>query len=113
MSNYDGITKEELRASLVRTARLILKLEEDGVLLGETPGLLELFGELRQMLFAYEVRCTGNLVPDPVEGDEDEEGEADRDLTVEDSLRVVREALEREQELQDELRDPFFHDDEK
>jgi hypothetical protein len=112
MSAYDEITPEALTDSLVRAARLVLKLEEDGVLLAETPGLLELFGELRQMLFAYEVRCTGNLVP-PDRAESRGEAAADEDPNVADSLRIVREALEREQELQDELRDPLFHDDEE
>ena len=113
MSTYDEITPEELTASLVRAARLVLELEEEGLLLAETPGLLELFGELRQMLFAFEVRCTGNLVPPEPDQGESEEDRDGRDPGIDESLRIVREALERELELQDELQDPLFHDDEE
>ena len=110
MSAYDDITADELRSRLTSFARLVLKLEERGELLDRLPALMKLLGELRRMLFAYEVRCTGKLVP--AEPDPDHEAEdpgVDQEIT--DSLRIVEEALERERELQDELRDRLFPDD--
>lgn len=109
MGKYDDITPEKLRARLVRFARLIIKLEERGDLLERSPALLKLLGELRQMLFAYEVRYTGKLLPRE-SGEESTEDPADPE--IEDSFRIVREALERQRELQDELRDRLFPDDE-
>jgi hypothetical protein len=102
MGRYDDITPEELRAQLLRLARLIRAMEKQGVLLNKTPSILRLLGELRQMIFAYEVRVTRNLAPS-------DDGRADSEL--DESLRIVNEALDRERELQDELRDRFFPDD--
>ena len=112
MGAYDDITSEELRERLVRFARLILKLEQREELLDRSPELMKLLGELRRMLFAWEVRCTARLAPreeEPGAGAAPEGGE--EDPLIDDSLRVVREALERERELQDELRDRLFPDD--
>ena len=119
MGRYDDITAEELRRKLVRVSALILKLEEKGLLLEKTPEVLKLLGQLRQMLFAWEVRGARSLGEeagnDPEEapgpGDEVDTDGSEEDEAIERSLRVVRDALEREQELQDELRDPFFEDD--
>lgn len=109
MGRYDDITPEQLRTKLLRFARLVLKLEEKDMLLEKSPALLKLLGELRQMLFAWEVRGTRNLTP---REDEDEDGstgpETPEDEEVRESLRIVQEALEREEELRDELRDRFL-----
>lgn len=104
MGRYDDITPEELRAQLLRLARLIRAMEKRDVLLQKTASILKLLGELRQMIFAYEVRVTRNLVP----SDSDD---AVSDAETEDSLRIVREALERERELRDELRNFLLPDD--
>lgn len=115
MGQYDDIDPTALRTHLVRLARLILELERDGALLREAPRLQKVLGDLRQRLFAYEVRGTADLdateAPD-ADADRDPAGD-DRDSAVEESLRIVREALEREEELRDELEGepPEDHDD--
>lgn len=106
MGKYDEMPPEELRERLVRFGRLILRLDEEGELLEKAPQVLKIIGDVRQMLFAYEVRCTARLGPEEHEADGEEQG-AEEDPAVLESLRVVEEALEREKELLDELtRDP-------
>lgn len=109
MGRYDDMTPDQLRERLVRIARLVLKLDENDVLLARTPELLKLFGELRRMLFAYEVRCA----PGAEEGEEgsstDDDRDDDGDITQ--SAEIVEEAIRRQRELQDELRRGFFPDD--
>lgn len=107
MGRYDDITPDELRRQLLRLARLIRAMEKKGVLLQRTPSLLRLLGELRQMIFAYEVRVTRNLAP----ADDVQEGAEEESLLLGESMRIVREALDRERELQDELEDRLFPDD--
>lgn len=107
MGKYDEMPPEELRERLVRFGRLILRLEEEGELLDKAPQVLKIIGDLRQMLFAYEVRCTARLGPEQSEAGGEAQGAAEDDPSLLESLRVVEEALEREQELLDELtRDP-------
>ena len=103
MGKYDDITPERLKAEILRFARLLLKMEEEGVLLEKTPSVLRLLGELRQMLFAYEVRYTKKLMPSekPVR-----KGSPEPEL--DESLRIVQEALRREKELQEELERRLF-----
>lgn len=105
MGRYDDIEPEEVRRQLVHVARLILRLEEEGDLLREAPRLQQLLGDLRQRLFAYEVRCAAKLGPEeePREENEKETGDDVEDPVLRESLRVVREALERQEELLDEL----------
>ena len=110
MSRYDDITPEELRERLVKFARLVLKLEERDELLARSPAVMKLIGELRRMLFAYEVRCTKRLAP-PDELSDEELAAAETEGADDESLRIVREALEREEELQNELRDRLFPDE--
>jgi hypothetical protein len=108
MGKYDDITPEKLRSELLRFARLITKMEEEGVLLEKTPSVLRLLGELRQMLFAHEVRYTKKLLP-PEKAAEDKEKPVERaDPGLEDSRRIVEEALRREKELQEELEKRLF-----
>lgn len=120
MGSYDDITPEQLRKRLARFARLVLKLEERGELLDRSPAIMKLLGELRRMLFAYEVRCTGNLLPREkeeeaaeasAEMEESDPSVEESDPSIEESARIVQEALDRERELQDELRDRLFPDD--
>ena len=107
MGKYDDITPERLRSELLRFARLITKMEEEGVLLDKTPSILRVLGELRQMLFAHEVRYTKKLLP--AEKTSEEKPQADRpDPALEDSRRIVEEALRREKELQEELEKRLF-----
>lgn len=105
MGKYDDITPEQLRAELVRFARVLLKMDEEGVLLEKSPMLLKLLGELRQMLFAYEVRSTKRLAP-PEGGEGVQEAaaaSAEADAATRESLRIVREAVERERRFLEDL----------
>lgn len=104
MGKYDDITPDQLRSRLLHLATLIGRLDERGHLLERAPALLRLFGEMRRMIFAYEVRGTRNLAGT---GPTELRGRAEEDASP-DSLRVVEEALARERELQDELRDRLF-----
>jgi len=101
MGRYEDLPPEQLRADLVRFARLLLRLDDEGRLLGAVPHVQSLLGDLRQKLFAYEVRGTNQLpgidIPagaDPSPGP----GVSGEDLGIRDSLRIVREALARQDE---------------
>ncbi len=106
MGTYDDIDSTQLRASLVRFAALILRLEAEGVLLDEVPRMQKALGDLRQRLFAYETRrvpdsstrSPGKRREPTVEGSEP-------DPEIEESLRIVREALEQEERLRAEWQD--------
>jgi hypothetical protein len=89
---------DAVRAQLVHLANLIRRLEEEGALLRAIPLLLRRLGDLRRVLFDYEVRVTERLLPieDPVERD---------------SRRIVREAAERERRLAEEWGRDFEVDD--
>lgn len=108
MGKYDDITPERLRSELLRFARLITKMEEEGVLLDKTPSVLRMLGELRQMLFAHEVRYTRKLLPPEKTQDQPVEPADAADPATEDSRRIVEEALRREKELQEELEKRLF-----
>ncbi|TVP74904.1 MAG: hypothetical protein EA352_09470 [Gemmatimonadales bacterium] len=98
MGRYDDITAAQLRADLVRFAQLILRLEEEDGLLVSPADLQTLLGELRRKLFAWEVRCSQRL--GSRSGDEESGREDDADARASDaSLRIVKDALEREAEL--------------
>jgi hypothetical protein len=115
MGRYDDITDTELRRELVGFARLVLTMEKHDALVDRTASLLRLLGELRRMVFAYEVAHTNRDEPvqsrapgpdapsGPISDDEA------LDELVEESRRIVEEAREREEELQNELRDRYFH----
>jgi hypothetical protein len=123
MGRYDDITGDRLRAELTRFARLVLRMEEEDVLLDRTHSVLRLLGELRQMVFAHEVRNTRRDQPprphpltrmerleERARGADPERRSTadtpDDDLVAaepKDSFRVVREALEREREFLDQL----------
>jgi hypothetical protein len=101
VGKYDEIRPDHLRADLVRFAELILRLEKNNLLLRSAPEIQRLIGDLRQKLFAYEVRSTTDfpsLTPH-VEEEED-------DPLIRESLRVVREAMERQREITDEWGGP-------
>jgi hypothetical protein len=61
MGRYDDITPEKLRAELLRFAELIQRMDRDDLLLRSSPRILKMLGELRQMLFAYEIRGARHL----------------------------------------------------
>jgi len=108
MGRYDDITPEKLRAELLRFTDLIQRMDRDGRLLRSSPRILEMLGELRQMLFAFEIRGARHL------GTQEFPGQAGPDVgsgshpPAQDSLRIVREVLARENELQDELERRLF-----
>lgn len=101
MGKYDNIPPERIRESLLRFALLVVRLEREGVLLEAIPELQSLMGDLRRMLFAHEVRRAPEVEEDPDRVDPREDPAPD----AADSLRIVREALEREREFLRELED--------
>jgi len=112
MGRYDDVDPEALRAHLVRLARLILRLEEEGALLREAPRLQKVLGDLRQRLFAYEVRCASPPDDEAQAAESDEEGGGEgADEVVDESLRIVREAMRRTEELREELDDAIDEED--
>ena len=103
MGLYDDITPEELRAELLRFADMIQRMDREQLLLRASPRILKALGELRQMLFAFEIR--GALHLGDKHGPESSAahgGDPATSLDL-DSPRIVREALEREWELPGEL----------
>lgn len=104
MGRYDDIKPEELRRTLVRVARLILRLDEEGTLLRQAPRLQKLLGDLRQRLFAYEVRSAADLGPHDGSGERAaEEDGPEADPLLRESNRVVEEARKREEQFREEL----------
>ena len=81
-------SEERVRLELVLFADLIQRLEREGRLAAELPFILHRMGDLRRLLFEYEVRTTQRLLPieDPAE-------RAARELIreVEESLRRAAE----------------------
>ncbi len=76
-------TEEEVRRALLAFAELVRRLEADDRLLRMTPLLMGRLGDLRRMLFEYEVRVTERLLPT-------------EDAAERESRRIVREAIEGE-----------------
>lgn len=89
---------DTVRADLLHFADLIRRLEGEGALLRAIPLLLRRLGDLRRLLFDYEVRVTERLLPieDPIERE---------------SRRVVRDARSREDELLEEWKRSFDIED--
>jgi hypothetical protein len=110
MRRYDDITESELRRELVGFARLVLTMEKHDALADRTASLLRLLGELRRMVFAYEVAHTNR--DEPVQSRNPRPDATSRPLSddealdalVEESRRIVEEARERQEEFGDELR---------
>ncbi len=114
MGKYDDISADRLRADLVAFAQLILRLDrEDGVLVSPAD-LQRMLGDLRQKIFAYEIRKSrmreeegekGRAPKSPDEGGSEHDGASDgagggrTDRGLDDSLRVVREAIRRREEM--------------
>lgn len=99
MGRYDDIRRNRLRADLLHLAALIRRLDRRGELLDSVPRLIKLMGDMRQKLFAYEVRAAEHLRPRPPEGD-----------VLGESERVIREAREREREMLAEWERPWTPD---
>lgn len=96
MGRHDDITEDQLREELVSFAQLILLLDRKDALLDRSASVLRLLGEMRRMVFAWEVRATDREAPT-----RPRRPEAPQPLDP--SERIVREALEREQTLLREL----------
>jgi hypothetical protein len=79
-------TEREVRAALVAFAELVKRLDENERLSGNLPLIMGRLGDLRRMLFEYEVRVTERLLPS--------EDPAERE-----SRRIVREAREDEEDV--------------
>ncbi len=58
MGRYDGISDYKLRSEVARFARILQRMEEKGETLDRTADILTLLAELRQMVFAWEVKST-------------------------------------------------------
>jgi hypothetical protein len=104
MGRQEEMSEDQLREELVSFARLILLLDRKDALLDRSASVLRLLGDLRRMLFAWEVRVT----------DRDSPTQARRPGALapdEPSARIVREALEREEELRRELEGDTMDDD--
>jgi hypothetical protein len=82
-------TEREVRAALVAFAELVKRLDENERLSGNLPLIMGRLGDLRRMLFEYEVRVTERLLPS--------EDPAERE-----SRRIVREAREDEEDVKRE-----------
>lgn len=106
MPTPDDISDDQLRDELVSFARLILLLDRKDALLDRSASVLRLLGDLRRMVFAWEVRVTNREGP-PLP----RRPGAIRPAPDASSERVVREALDRERELLDELRGETFDED--
>lgn len=104
MGKYDDISPEELRADLLELARLILRLDQEETLLTSAAELQNLIGDLRRKLFAYEIRGTSGL---PSVESETTSPRKEVDSQLEESLRVVREALERREEMIEDWLRPY------
>ena len=74
-------TEREVRAALIAFADLLKRLDQDDRLIRNLPLIMGRLGDLRRMLFEYEVRVTERLLPT-------------EDPTERESLRIVQEALE-------------------
>lgn len=107
MGRHEEMSEDQLREELVSFARLILLLDRKDALLDRSASVLRLLGELRRMVFAWEVRATDRNAPTQSRRPRAPEPL----LPDEPSARIVREALEREEELRRELGGDNVDDD--
>lgn len=79
-------TEAEVRSALLRFAQVVQRLDDEDSLLRHLPFLMGRLGDIRRMLFDFEVRVTERLLPieDPSERE---------------SRRIVREARDTEREI--------------
>lgn len=92
--------EKKVRLALRTFGDLVQRLDEEDRLLDAVPLLLARLGDLRQMLFSYEVLVTERLLPtdDPVERE---------------SRDIVRRAREREREMLEEWERGWTADDDR
>ena len=91
-------TGDRVRVELERFADLIRDLARRDALLSAVPFLIRRLGDLRSLLFDYEVRATEHLLP--VENSDERE-----------ARRIVREAEERLRAMKEEWGDHWTPDD--
>jgi hypothetical protein len=93
-------SEERVRLELVLFADLVLRLEKENRLTEALPFVLRRLGDLRQLLFDYEVRATERLLPvkDPHERE---------------ARRLIREVEDRVREMRDEWGDSWTPDGEE
>ena len=93
-------SEERVRLELVLFADLILRLEKENRLTEALPFVLSRLGDLRRLLFDYEVRATERLLPieDPHERE---------------ARRLIREIEERQREVIEEWGEPWTPDGEE
>lgn len=106
MGRYDEISDAELRYEVQRFARILQRMEEKNEVLDRTADILTLLGELRRMVFAWEVRSTyrgddpadadATTGPGPSPTSPSRAGEAPGGDAASDSERIVREAEEQQ-----------------
>lgn len=101
MGRYDDISDARLRSEVARFARILQRMEEKGELLDRTADILTLLGELRRMVFAWEVRATFRHDPDLQTSPPTAPGSALE--PTDESGRIVREAREAEERLRRRL----------
>ena len=82
-------SEDQVRLALVSFAALIRRLDDDGKLLQGIPFLMRRIGDLRQVLFDYEVRSTERLLPIKDPGERE-------------ARRLLRELEERKREMMEE-----------
>jgi hypothetical protein len=92
-------SEDRVRLELVLFADLVLRLEKEGRLAEALPFVLSRLGDLRRLLFDYEVRATERLLPieDPNERE---------------ARRLLREVEESHRRMTDEWRDSWTPDGE-
>lgn len=86
-------TEAEIRAALMAFADLIRRLDADERLVRTLPLIMGRLGDLRHLLFEYEVRFTERLLP----SENPEEREA---------RRIVREAIEGQRDAPEDWEEP-------
>lgn len=92
--------EEKVRKVLLNFAELVQRLDDEGRLVRSLPLLLTRLGDVRALLFDFEVRHTERLMP--VEDPEERE-----------ARRIVREARERMEEMTDEWEDQGWEPDDE
>ena len=87
-------SEERVRLELVLFADLVLRLEKEDRLAEALPFVLRRLGDLRRLLFDYEVRATERLLPieDPVERE---------------ARRILREVQESHRRMIEEWGEPW------
>jgi hypothetical protein len=92
-------SEDRVRLELVLFADLIQRLERESRLAEALPFVLSRLGDLRRLLFDYEVRATERLLP--IEDPDERE-----------ARRLTRETEERQRQMMDEWEEPWSPDGE-